>query len=63
MEHGLEAKPDIEFLTSYLPFPQISPRFMIDADMLRISDARYLALDVNKYFKRYILIIRPAYLS
>jgi hypothetical protein len=63
MGHELEEKPDIEFITNYLPFPQISLRLMNDADMLRIWDARDLALDVNKYFERQILMIRLAKLK
>jgi hypothetical protein len=57
MRPETKEKPDIEFLTTYLPFPRLSFQLMNDADMLRISDARYLALDVNKYFERQILRI------
>jgi hypothetical protein len=52
MGNETEETPNIEFLTNYLPFPQISLRLMNDADMLRIWDARDLALNVNKYFER-----------
>lgn len=42
--------PDMKFLIKYLPPPQtLSPN---DADMLRIWDARDLALDVDKFFER-----------
>jgi len=40
----------MKFLIKYLPPPQtLSPN---DADMLRIWDARDLALDVDKFFER-----------
>jgi hypothetical protein len=64
MGNAKEETPDIEFLTNYLPFAQISSQLMTSAlmknanswlngaEMSRIWDARYLALDVNKYFER-----------
>lgn len=54
MGYKREEKSDIDFLTNYLPFPQLSPNIMNDADMLRIHDASGLALNVNKAFERYI---------
>ena len=39
--------PNMQFLTKYLPVPQTLS--MNDADMLRIWDARDLALDVEKF--------------
>ena len=45
--------PNMQFLTNYLPFPQTLS--MNDADMMRIWDARDLALDVDKFFGRYVL--------
>jgi hypothetical protein len=45
--------PNMHFLTSYLPFPQTPS--MNDADMVRIWDARDLALDVDEFFSRYVL--------
>jgi hypothetical protein len=64
MGNAKEETPDIEFLTNYRPFSQISPQLMTSllmknpnswmngAEMLRIWDACHLALDVNKYFER-----------
>lgn len=59
MGHEGEETPNIEFLTNYLPFPQMfsllmknANSLMNDAEMLRIWDARDLGLDVNKYFER-----------
>jgi len=44
---------DMKFLTKYLPSPRLFPPPPAnDADMLRIWDARDLALDVDKYFDR-----------
>ncbi|KAH8674391.1 hypothetical protein BGZ60DRAFT_468760 [Tricladium varicosporioides] len=45
--------PNMRFLTNYLPFPQTLS--MNDADMMRIWDARDLALDVDKFFSRYMV--------
>ena len=42
--------PNMQVLTKYLPFPQTVS--LNDADMLRIWDARDLALDANKFFNR-----------
>ena len=47
--HTMDETPDLEFLSKYLPFPRKSS--LNDADMLRIWDARDLALDVDKFFK------------
>ena len=44
--------PDMQLLTNYLPLPQTFS--MNDADMVRIWDARDLALDVDKFFSRYV---------
>jgi hypothetical protein len=45
--------PNMQFLTKYLPLPRtLSPH---DADMMRIWDARDLALDLDKFFNRYVL--------
>jgi len=60
---GEEAQtPDMKFLGNYLPLPNFSPRLMAlpggilnDADMLRIWDARDLALDMNKFFEQYMI--------
>lgn len=42
-----------QFLTKYLPYPRtLSPH---DANMMRIWDARDLALDVDKFFNQYVL--------
>jgi hypothetical protein len=42
--------PDMRFLTKYLPPPQSLS--LNDADIVRIWDARDLALDVDKVFRR-----------
>lgn len=42
--------PNMQFLSRYLPLPQTLSGN--DADMMRIWDARDLALDVDKFFKR-----------
>jgi hypothetical protein len=59
MSHEIEETPDLDFLTNYLPFPQISfllmksaDSWMNNAEMLRIWDARRLAPDANKCFER-----------
>lgn len=44
---------NMQFLTKYLPFPQTLSTN--DADMMRIWDARDLALDVDQFFSRYVL--------
>ena len=59
MGDSIDETPDVEFLTKYLPSPRLfSLPSMNDADMLRIWDARDLALNVEKYSERQILIIR-----
>lgn len=46
--------PDVNFLFSYLPKPQLFTWPMEhNADVLRIWDARDLAADVESLFKRY----------
>lgn len=53
MGHPEDEVPDMMFLTKYLPAPRMfPPPSMNDADMLRIWDARDLALDADKYFER-----------
>ncbi len=59
MGHPIDETPDMEFLTKYLPSPRMFPLpSMNDADMLRIWNARDLALNVDRYFERQILMIR-----
>ncbi|TVY46805.1 hypothetical protein LOCC1_G003170, partial [Lachnellula occidentalis] len=51
-EHSTNESPNMQFLGKYLPFPRsLDPN---DADTYRIWDARDLALDVDKYFSRYM---------
>lgn len=51
----VDETPDLDFLTNYLPGPRILPfASEHDANMLRIWDARDLALDVDKFFQRYM---------
>ncbi|KAL2063905.1 hypothetical protein VTL71DRAFT_4399 [Oculimacula yallundae] len=45
--------PNMRFLMKYLPLPRTPS--MNDADMLRIWDARDLALDVDRFFNRYMI--------
>ncbi len=53
MGDSADEMPDIETLIKYLPAPRLfPPPSTNNADMTRIWDARSLALDVNKYFKR-----------
>ncbi|KAH8593889.1 hypothetical protein B0O99DRAFT_546517 [Bisporella sp. PMI_857] len=55
MGHQIDEISDMEFLTKYLPSPRMFPLpGMNDADMLRIWDARDIALDGDKYFDRYM---------
>ena len=60
MGHSGEEEPDMQFLTEYLPLPRTFS--LNDADMLRIWDARDLALDVDKFFERQVLIIKGFYI-
>jgi hypothetical protein len=51
--HSSDETPDVMKITNYLPSPRLfPPPSMNDPDMLRIWDARNLALDVDRYFKR-----------
>jgi hypothetical protein len=53
IKYPMDETPDVKFLTKYLPSPRLFPLpSMNDADMLVFWDARDLALDVDKYFKR-----------
>jgi hypothetical protein len=53
IKYPMEETPDVGFLAKYLPSPRLFPLpSMNDADMLVFWDARDLALDVDKYFKR-----------
>jgi hypothetical protein len=48
-----EATPDVKLLTQYLPhFRLFPPPSVNGAEMCRLWDARTLALDVNKFFRR-----------
>jgi len=47
--------PNYPVLAKYLPLP--TTLWLNDADMLRIWDARDLALDTDKFFKRQVLVL------
>lgn len=46
----MDEAPNMQFLTKYLQSPRTLSQY--DADLLRIWDARDLALDVEEFFKR-----------